>query len=273
MTINCNLPASTQIKNYGIGIVIEKDVSIKENVLINQHVKIIGKRGKSPVLEENVVIRAHAKIIGDVTVGHDSLVGAGAVVLDDVPPYSLAVGVPARIIKGKYKDKLRKGPPRMVNGKYVENTDQELENKTNSPAIFKNIFRFFKYLKYLIESSNSYKYIGPELPSTTKLRNSGKGVLISREVEIKENVIINENVTIGARKGKKNSIIGENVVIRSNAVIIGDVTVGHDSVIDKGAVVLDDVPPYSFATGVPARIKKRKYKQETNDDLEHHHKG
>lgn len=51
-----------------------------------------------PVIEDHVVIGAGAKIIGRVTVGHHAKVGANAVVLQDVPPYAIAVGVPARII-------------------------------------------------------------------------------------------------------------------------------------------------------------------------------
>ena len=51
-----------------------------------------------PVIGNNVLIGAGAKIIGRVTVGDYAKVGANAVVLQDVPPYALAVGVPARII-------------------------------------------------------------------------------------------------------------------------------------------------------------------------------
>ena len=51
-----------------------------------------------PVIGDHVVIGAGAKIIGRVTVGDYAKVGANAVVLQDVPPYALAVGVPARII-------------------------------------------------------------------------------------------------------------------------------------------------------------------------------
>ena len=38
-------------------------------------------------------------ILGSVTVGHDSVIGANAVVLEDVPPHSVAVGVPAKVVK------------------------------------------------------------------------------------------------------------------------------------------------------------------------------
>jgi len=51
-----------------------------------------------PVIGNHVVIGAGAKVIGRVTIGDHARVGANAVVLQDVPPYAVAVGVPARII-------------------------------------------------------------------------------------------------------------------------------------------------------------------------------
>ncbi len=52
-----------------------------------------------PTIEDRVDIGCGACILGNVTVGHDSLVGANAVVVTDIPPYSTAVGIPARVIK------------------------------------------------------------------------------------------------------------------------------------------------------------------------------
>lgn len=58
-----------------------------------------------PVIGNNVVIGAGAKVIGRVTVGDHAKVGANAVVLQNVPPYAIAVGVPARIILRTEADK------------------------------------------------------------------------------------------------------------------------------------------------------------------------
>jgi serine O-acetyltransferase len=52
-----------------------------------------------PTIEDRVDIGCGACVLGCVTVGHDSLIGANAVVISDIPPYSTAVGVPARVIK------------------------------------------------------------------------------------------------------------------------------------------------------------------------------
>jgi serine O-acetyltransferase len=60
---------------------------------------------KRPYICDRVIITAGAKILGPVRIGEDSIVGANAVVLCDVPPMSIAVGVPARILmRGRETD-------------------------------------------------------------------------------------------------------------------------------------------------------------------------
>jgi serine O-acetyltransferase len=52
-----------------------------------------------PVIEDRVDIGCGVCVLGDVRVGQDSVIGSNAVVLDDIPPCSVAVGVPARVVK------------------------------------------------------------------------------------------------------------------------------------------------------------------------------
>lgn len=52
-----------------------------------------------PIIGDNVVIGTHAQIIGNVTIGNNSIVGAGAIVTHDVPDNVVVVGNPARILK------------------------------------------------------------------------------------------------------------------------------------------------------------------------------
>lgn len=59
--------------------------------------KDTGKR--HPTLENDVMVSAGAKVLGPLTVGTHSKIGAGSVVLKDVPPYSTVVGVPGRVVK------------------------------------------------------------------------------------------------------------------------------------------------------------------------------
>ena len=76
---------------------------------------------------------------------------------------------------------------------------------------------------------------------------------------IGKNFQFRNGLTIG-NKGNDNSklpVIGDNVTVGANAVIIGDITIGNQVVIGAGSVVVKDVPPYSIVAGNPAKIIKR----------------
>lgn len=74
--------------------------SIGENCWINQQVTIgYTSDNNCPVIEDNVFIYAGAKVLGGIVLGKSSVIGAGAVVINDVPENSLVAGVPAKIKK------------------------------------------------------------------------------------------------------------------------------------------------------------------------------
>ena len=81
------------------GIVIHHDAKIGPNCLIHQNVTIgmVGKVPGLPIIEGGVDIGAGAKILGPIRIGHHAKIGANAVVTKDVPPNSIAVGVPAKV--------------------------------------------------------------------------------------------------------------------------------------------------------------------------------
>ena len=89
--------------DHGHGIVIGETAEIGDDVLIYQGVtlggtgKDVGKR--HPTVGNGVMISAGAKVLGPITIGDNSRVAAGAVVLKDVPPNSTVVGVPARVVR------------------------------------------------------------------------------------------------------------------------------------------------------------------------------
>ncbi len=89
--------------DHGTGIVIGETAEIGDDVLIYQGVtlggtgKDIGKR--HPTIGNNVMISAGAKVLGPFKIGDNSRVAAGAVVLEEVPPNSTVVGVPARVVR------------------------------------------------------------------------------------------------------------------------------------------------------------------------------
>lgn len=77
---------------------IGNDVHIRQNCTFG-----VARRGDSPLLkpifEDRVDIGAGAVVAGGIRIGHDSVIGANAVVLKDVPPYSVVVGIPGKVIK------------------------------------------------------------------------------------------------------------------------------------------------------------------------------
>jgi serine O-acetyltransferase len=87
--------------DHGMGVVIGETAEVGENVTLLQGVTLGGtslKREKRhPTLGDNVVVGAGAKIIGGFTIGHGSRIGAGSVVVREVPPNSVVVGVPGRV--------------------------------------------------------------------------------------------------------------------------------------------------------------------------------
>jgi serine O-acetyltransferase len=89
--------------DHGIGVVIGETTEIGDDVLIYQGVTLGGtgkEKGKRhPTIRDGVVISAGATVLGPVTIGENSRIGAGAVVINDVPPNSTVVGVPGKVVK------------------------------------------------------------------------------------------------------------------------------------------------------------------------------
>lgn len=109
-----DLPCETAVgrrlkfEHFG-GIIISGDTVIGDDVIIRNGVTIGLKRTHepgAPLIGDRVDIGAGAKILGRIRVGDDAVIGANAVVLQDVPAGALAVGIPARIIERKRAVKL-----------------------------------------------------------------------------------------------------------------------------------------------------------------------
>jgi len=88
--------------DHGMGVVLGETSEIHDNVTIFQGVTLGGtgnEQGKRhPTLRDNVTVGVGAKVLGSITIGEGSYIGAGSVVLKDVPPNSTVVGVPGRIV-------------------------------------------------------------------------------------------------------------------------------------------------------------------------------
>jgi serine O-acetyltransferase len=85
----------------------------------------------------------------------------------------------------------------------------------------------------------------------------GMGVLIGATAEIGDDVTLYKGVTLGGTslgQGKRHPTIGNDVVIGTNASVLGAITIGDGSRIGAGSVVVRDVPPKSTVVGIPGRI-------------------
>lgn len=103
--------------DHGVGVIIGETTEIGDNVTIYQGVTLGGtgkETGKRhPTIGHDVMVCAGAKVLGPVTIGEYSKIGAGSVVLKDVPPHCTVVGVPGRIVRirgEKYRDMDQKLP-------------------------------------------------------------------------------------------------------------------------------------------------------------------
>lgn len=124
--------------DHGSGVVIGETAEIGDNCLIYQGVTLGGtgkEHGKRhPTLGNNVMVGSGAKILGPFKVGDNAKIAANAVVLEEVPPNSTAVGVPAKIVKqdGKRTQDLDQihipDPVQMELNKFKTRID-ELENE------------------------------------------------------------------------------------------------------------------------------------------------
>jgi serine O-acetyltransferase len=91
--------------DHGMGVVIGETAEIGDDVLLYQGATLGGtgkEKGKRhPTLGNDIVVGAGAKILGPVKIGNNCKIGAGSVVIQDVPDNSTVVGIPGRIVRRK----------------------------------------------------------------------------------------------------------------------------------------------------------------------------
>lgn len=99
----------------------------------------------------------------------------------------------------------------------------------------------------------------------------GMGVVIGETTEIGDDVLIYKGVVLGGtsvEKTKRHPTIGNNVILGSNAIVLGAITIGDNARIGAASVVTHNVPSNSTAVGVPARISLG-YTSKEIEDLQH----
>ncbi|KGX90410.1 serine acetyltransferase [Pontibacillus halophilus JSM 076056 = DSM 19796] len=100
----------------------------------------------------------------------------------------------------------------------------------------------------------------------------GMGVVIGETCEIGDNVTIFQGVTLGGtgkEKGKRHPTLKDHSLVATGAKVLGSITVGENSKVGAGSVVLKDVPDHSTVVGIPGQIVIRNGKK-VRKDLDHH---
>lgn len=125
--------------DHGMGVVIGETCEIGDDVTLYQGVTLggTGKEGgkRHPTLHDNVLVASGAKVLGSITIGENSKVGAGSVILKEVPPNSTVVGIPGKIVISngvRVKDKLDHSTQDPISDEIIrlEKQIQELKLRT-----------------------------------------------------------------------------------------------------------------------------------------------
>ena len=98
----------------------------------------------------------------------------------------------------------------------------------------------------------------------------GMGVVIGETAEIGDNCTLYQGVTLGGtgkERGKRHPTLGNNVMVATGAKVLGNITIGDNSKIGAGAVVVKSVPPDCTVVGVPGRIVVRNGQRVAGPDL------
>ncbi|QOV87956.1 serine O-acetyltransferase [Humisphaera borealis] len=105
ITLPYTVKVGRRVRIWHHGAMILHADSIGDDVHIRQYTTFgVARRDalhQLPIIEDRVDLGCGVAVLGPVRVGHDSTVGANAVVTKDIPPHSVAVGVPAKVIKRK----------------------------------------------------------------------------------------------------------------------------------------------------------------------------
>ena len=102
----------------------------------------------------------------------------------------------------------------------------------------------------------------------------GTGVIIGETTIIGDNVTLYQGVTLGGtgkEKGKRHPTIGNNVMIGAGAKVLGSFTIGDNSKVAAGSVVLEEVPPNCTVVGVPGIVVKQDNVPVQHNDLDQVH--
>lgn len=123
--LGVDIPDSTKIGKglkiyHGQGLIIHKNVKIGENVILRQNTTIGVSSSGIPIIENHVEIGANCNVFGGIIICEGAIIGAMSLVNKNIPPYCVAVGIPAKPIKLRFStDEELAKVLRNVNSKYT----------------------------------------------------------------------------------------------------------------------------------------------------------
>ena len=287
------------------GIVIHRQVRIGKNCLI-MHQNGISPNCWTGYVEigDNVTVGAGAKIIGVISIGDKCIIGMNAVVTKTLPPFSVAGGVPARIIKtidpaAGDEAEYPKPPVCTTDSETAPAARLWQETRLLIAADLRHRakldgkhYSWFTYVKLLPTPPalavvigrlqrffhlNGWKLVAKVLGTVNIIFFSveiapgaeigpgfvighANGVIITDQVTLGRNCMLTlqNSIAIGPRPGQNpwtsRAVLEDNVLLGAGARIVGNLTVGHDSMVGMNAVVIRSAPPFSLLAGVPATI-------------------
>ena len=95
----------------------------------------------------------------------------------------------------------------------------------------------------------------------------GDGSVIGKNCDVRQNVTLGGNFSKKDAQGRMQPLLGDNVSIAAGAVLLGPVKVGSNSIIGANAVVVADIPENVIAAGVPARVIKERWDENSDRKL------
>lgn len=157
--------------DHGSGVIIGETTIIGNNVTLYQGVTLGGtgkEKGKRhPTLKDNVMVSAGAKILGSFTIGENSKIGAGSVVLKEVPPNCTVVGVPGRIVKMGDQKIPRSDMDQVHLPDPISNDIRELQ--TDNIRLKKKLSEIEKHMKCM--KDDSIEVLNNEIPDNKEEDN------------------------------------------------------------------------------------------------------
>jgi acetyltransferase-like isoleucine patch superfamily enzyme len=226
---------------------------------------------RGPTIRRFATVGQGACLLPGVEIGRDAIVGAGAVVTRDVPPGSVVMGVPARVVRTLAASERRDEPAGPLESPIVASASRRIRDVRLGRDV-----QIMDFVNLYGCSIGDESFVGPfvEIQEDVEIGRRCKissHSFICKGTRIGERVFVGHHVTFtndrwpaattgtGALKGPQDwtlepAIVEDGASLGSGSVILPGVRIGAGALVGGGAVVTHDVPAGAVVAGVPARV-------------------